>query len=147
MDKGEGGGLVIADILRTWGEGGSIFCNFVRTSFMNSPLCISIGWQKFNWLGPIPLVVDIIVDYCYTRVLFYTKNAKRNWNWRNIRLFVSFLSLVAFQFEGCPGPLGHPGYANGFKTCFWWLDNHAMKLPWPFLPFVILSAQTGWLTQ
>ena len=57
------GGLIIADILRTWGEGGSIFCNFVRTSFMNSPLPIfkspiyknftscyqdSISWQANN---------------------------------------------------------------------------------------------------
>ena len=36
----------------------------------------------------------------------YTKNAKKkqNWNWRNNRLFVTFLATVAFQLGG-PEPL------------------------------------------
>ena len=31
----------------------------------------------------------------------------------------------------------HPlGLAHSLKTCFWCLDNPAMKLPWPFPHFV-----------
>ena len=46
----------------------------------------------------------IIVNY----VPLYAKNAKRNWNWRNNILFVTFLTLVAFQLGGGLDPLTKP---------------------------------------
>ena len=31
---------------------------------------------------------------------------------------------------------GISGLSSWSETYFWWLDNSAIKLPWPFLPFV-----------
>ena len=79
-----------------------------ETKTHNFTRVIHINWLvKTELRGPGPLVVNIIVNYCCTRVLLYVKSAKRNWNWRNSTLFVSFLSLVAFQLGG-PGPPGPP---------------------------------------
>ena len=50
------------------------------------------------------LVFNIVVSYCCKR-----KMLKRNWNFRNKRLFVTFLSLAKFRLgRGLPPP----GYAN-----------------------------------
>ena len=50
-----------------------------------------------NWIEGDPglLVFHIVVSYCCK-----WKMLKRNWNWRNSRLFGTFLSLVKFQLGG-----------------------------------------------
>ena len=60
--------------------------------------------EKFNWRGLGPLVVNIIVSYCCTRVLFIVhKDAKKKLKLKkSIGFFVTFLSLVVFQLEGGP---------------------------------------------
>ena len=42
---------------------------------------------------------------------------------------------MAFQWGG-RASYRPPGYAHCLKTCFWWINNPAMKLPWRFLTFV-----------
>ena len=56
---------------------------------------------------PGPLVFNIVVNYCCKR-----KMLKRNWNWRNNRLFLTrFCHWWSFNW-GYPGPLPPLGYAN-----------------------------------
>ena len=47
-----------------------------------------------------PLIVNIIVDYRYKRVLLYTKMLKETETEKTIGFLVTFLSLVAFQLGG-----------------------------------------------
>ena len=61
--------------------------------------------------GPSPWI-NIIVNYCCTRVLLYAKMPKETETEETIVFFVTFLSLVAFQF-GELEPPGPSGYAYG----------------------------------
>ena len=62
MDKGEGGGLVIADILRTWGEGGVNFLQFCADVFYEQPLKGMLIEQTFELRGPwAPLNVNVLL--------------------------------------------------------------------------------------
>ena len=57
--------------------------------------------------------INIVVNYCCTRVLLYAKMLKETKAEKTIVFFVTFLSLVAFQLGG-EGSMGSPsGYAYG----------------------------------
>ena len=58
--------------------------------------------------------INIIVDYCCTRVLLYAKMLKETETEETIVFFVTFFSLVAFQLGGGAGPWAPFGYAYGF---------------------------------
>ena len=99
-----------------------------------------LNWGTLNYFcrGPFKLVgkneiegawtprINIIVNYCCTRVLLYAKMLTETETEETIVFFVTFLSLVAFQVGGGggPGPLGNevrvatPGYAYAMK-CEW----------------------------
>ena len=67
--------------------------------------------------GPGPLVVNIIVNYCCTRKMLQKPEAEETKG-----LFVTFLSLVAFQLEGpwSSAPMAHMLKTSGlgaFKQC------------------------------
>ena len=51
------------------------------------------------------MVVTIIVNYCFKRLLLYAKMLKETKTKETTCFFVTFLSLVAFQLRGGPGPL------------------------------------------
>ena len=60
---------------------------------------------KIELMGPGPLVVNIIDNYCCTRVLFYANMLKETED-EETRLFVTILSFVAFRLRvPCPHPL------------------------------------------
>ena len=63
-----------------------------------------------NWLAKINRI-NIIINYCCTRVLFYAKMLKETETEETIVFFVIFLSLVAFQLGG-----GGTGYAYGERS-------------------------------
>ena len=50
------------------------------------------------------------------RVPLYAKVLKETKTEETIVFFVTFLSLVAFQLGGGPGPFGSPGYAYGYQS-------------------------------
>ena len=54
-----------------------------------------------------PLVVNIIVNYCCTRICCKQKMLKETEAEETIVFFVTFLTLVAFQLLG-GGSLGYP---------------------------------------
>ena len=85
-----------------WGPEGATFrtklLNFIRVIYFN---CLA----KSNWWGPSFLVVNIIVNYYCTRVLLYTKMLKET---EEIRLFVTFFLLMAFQLGGLDPPSATP---------------------------------------
>ena len=58
-----------------------------------------------NWFerSPGPVVLNIVVSYCCKR-----KMLKRNWNWRNNRLFCHIFVIGEILIEGGPGPLSPP---------------------------------------
>ena len=59
-----------------------------------------------NWIegSPGPLVFHIVVSYCYKQ-----KMLKRNWNWKNNRLFGHIFVIGEISVEGDSGPLPpHP---------------------------------------
>ena len=64
-------------------------------------------------MEPGPLVVNIIVNYCCTRVLLHAKMLKETENEETI-IFVTLLSFVAFRL-GDPCPLGY-AYDCNFNT-------------------------------
>ena len=57
---------------------------------------------KIELRGTSPQVLNIIVNYCGTRVLLYAKMLKETEIEKTTRFFVMFLSLVAFQLRGRP---------------------------------------------
>ena len=59
---------------------------------------------KIELRGTSPQVLNIIVNYCGTRVLLYAKMLKETEIEKTTRFFVMFLSLVAFQLRGRPPP-------------------------------------------
>ena len=59
------------------------------------------------------MVVNIIVNYCFTRTLLYAKMLKEIETEEALGFFVIFLSLVAFQWGG--GLPASPCYADGWK--------------------------------
>ena len=84
-----------------------------------------LNWGPFKWAPWINIIVggsfkcvgkneiegawapsiDIIVNYCCTRVLLYAKMLKETETEKTIVFFVTFLSLVAFQLGAGLGPL------------------------------------------
>ena len=55
-----------------------------------------LNWlAKLNWGGPPDR--QIVVNYCYTRVLLYVKMLREIETEETIGFFVTFLSLVVFQ--------------------------------------------------
>ena len=58
-----------------------------------------------NWFerSPGPVVLNIVVSYCCKR-----KMLKRNWNWRNNRLFCHIFVIGEILIEGDPSPLSPP---------------------------------------
>ena len=58
-----------------------------------------------NWIegSPGPVVFNIVVSYCCKR-----KMLKRNWNWRNNRLFCHIFVIGEILIEEDPGPLSPP---------------------------------------
>ena len=72
-----------------------------RTKTLHFFRVIRLNWQIKIELrgGPGPVVLNFVVSYCCKR-----KMLKRNWNWRNNRFFVTFLSLVKFQLGAGPLP-------------------------------------------
>ena len=69
-------------------------------------------WRHSKWCHPEPTAppppplgarapwINFIVNYCSTRVLWYAKMLKESETEERIVFFVTFFSLVAFQFEG-----------------------------------------------
>ena len=83
-------------------------------------------------MGPGPLVVSIIVNYCCTQ-----KKWKETETEETIGIGFLWYFYHWWYFNrwlGEAGPLGTPMVLS--KTWFCWLDNPAIKLTWPFLPFV-----------
>ena len=59
-------------------ERGPKVSTFRKKPLISLGLYISIGWRKLNESSPCFLVVNIIINYCYTRILFKAKHAKKN---------------------------------------------------------------------
>ena len=87
--------------------------NFSTKLLILPGLYIEFGWQKLNW-GARATWSSILCLIIVVRVYVERKNAKKNWNWGNIKFFVSFLPLVVFQLGGTgpPAPLP-PGNVYG----------------------------------
>ena len=71
-------------------------------------------WAKIEFWGR-PFWINIIVEYCSTRVLLYAKMLKETETEEAIVFLVTFLSLVAFQLEGGRAPCPPPGYAYAVR--------------------------------
>ena len=67
--------------------------------------------------GTLAPSINIIVNYCYTRVLLNAKMLKETETEETIRFFVTVLSLVVFQWRGA-GPLATPMLLISGMTLF-----------------------------
>ena len=70
-----------------------------------------------NWGGPGYLVVNLIANYCWTRVLLYAKMLKKTETEETIGIFLNFY-YGSILIGGGPGPLPPPSWLRlRFRCC------------------------------
>ena len=84
----------------------------VRAKTLNFTRVIHFNWSaKIELREPGPLVVNIIVNYCCTRILFYTKRDEKTETEETIGFFYHVFINGGILIWGGDGPLF--GYAYG----------------------------------